>query len=573
MAETSIQTKNEVVGGELERNVVFAVAVLSYFIVCMSLVGFYESDPLVKIDVFHETNTFAWMKSNWWFVFVLVTFYWMCMIAGRYSMHSKEPFQLNFIFGIWKSLIATLLILCTCQLMPLVWEHFHYHNFRLQDMLCEKGGWIFSENYDSYVFILFLVMNFAQFGDVVFLVLAKKPINFFYWLHHSGVFCIMYFASAWELSWILLGLINSVSQAITCIYYAMDTFGYKPNNYSSLMSMMHVVEDFLTFSLLLTVLLFASLSGECYSGLNGPFYITLISFIFIGFFLIIFLRYCIISFERFSPKKYAVLGNHITTIFWIICFSMKQIKSNESQNILDFFQIATTVFLGFHLGQKLISLLMEDWLYHYFNLTNVVFWTFGWVGLIWCDVQTFGTTTFWYGFFGLYTYHNTTIYYNWDHFTEKHNGYIKFYPLHHNLSLILTGSFFLFWKPWPQFLIVCVIWWFCIDLTYAVKYFYIWFFKTRLSEEAYSFYYFHVNNLVLFVEHGGKVAAYTFVFCKGAEMEQIDKLLCYFVAALILAQLFDCYFNIQECVVNQSKRLNHNADGYGALKTTSPIMP
>jgi len=138
-----------------------------------------------------------WMADNWHGSIYLVAVYFLFLVAGRYFMRDREPFQLTKPLIAWNALLAAFSLYGAYYTVPEFISHLRKYGYF--DSYCVVDQYYRKKPLDFWVWA-FHFSKAPELGDTVFLVLRKKPVNFLHVYHHSTVllwcwFCFQYWSS------------------------------------------------------------------------------------------------------------------------------------------------------------------------------------------------------------------------------------------------------------------------------------------------------------------------------------------------------------------------------------------
>lgn len=137
-----------------------------------------------EIDANYAIDQTAALTTRFWWVPVTAVCCYLTLIAlGKKWMSNKEPYHLRGPLFVWNLLLAVFSILGAAVMVPPLWRTLTEQGFEYS--VCYTT--IHTFPMQSFFSLLFVLSKIVEFGDTVFVVLRKNPLNFLHWYHHVTV--------------------------------------------------------------------------------------------------------------------------------------------------------------------------------------------------------------------------------------------------------------------------------------------------------------------------------------------------------------------------------------------------
>lgn len=118
--------------------------------------------------------------------------YLLTIFSGKKWMQNKPPYDLRALLTIWNSLLAAFSITGFLILGPPVVQQIREDGY--VQAVCRSR--ITTRPLLSLWVLLFVFSKLVEFGDTIFIVLRKTPLNFLHWYHHITVLLYSWYGLA-----------------------------------------------------------------------------------------------------------------------------------------------------------------------------------------------------------------------------------------------------------------------------------------------------------------------------------------------------------------------------------------
>ncbi|CAL8113402.1 unnamed protein product [Orchesella dallaii] len=176
-----------------------------------------------EFEKYDHEGVRLWLKKNWSFIVYTSVVYVSLIKIGQKWMAERKPYELKKQLVVWNGFLTILSFAVFIRMLPeLIVE-------------CAREGFYSSlchfENHNvatSFWGVLFCFSKVLDFGDTLFLVLAKKPVIFLHWYHHVtvAVYCL-YVADSSDPSSRWFAVMNSFVHTIMYAYYGLKAMNLK----------------------------------------------------------------------------------------------------------------------------------------------------------------------------------------------------------------------------------------------------------------------------------------------------------------------------------------------------------
>ena len=194
-----------------------------------------------KFDQFHALE---WLR-NYKFVSVIASaVYVILLFGGQKWMSTRPAYDLRGSLLLWNTGLAVFSLLGMLSLLPPIVHAVYSYSFEFA--ICEAPA-LQSCNQSLWGF-LFTLSKIIEFGDTLFVVLRKKPLQFIHWYHHITV-CIYTFyliagASGAFVRW--FGVMNFTVHTVMYSYFALRAIGINvPSRIALVITIMQISQMFL----------------------------------------------------------------------------------------------------------------------------------------------------------------------------------------------------------------------------------------------------------------------------------------------------------------------------------------
>ena len=194
-----------------------------------------------KFDQFHALE---WLR-NYTFVSVIASaVYVILLFGGQKWMSTRPAYDLRGSLLLWNTGLAVFSLLGMLSFLPPMVHAVYSYSFEFA--ICEAPA-LQSRNQSLWGF-LFTLSKIIEFGDTLFVVLRKKPLQFIHWYHHITV-CIYSFyliagASGAFVRW--FGVMNFTVHTVMYSYFALRAIGINvPSRIALVITIMQISQMFL----------------------------------------------------------------------------------------------------------------------------------------------------------------------------------------------------------------------------------------------------------------------------------------------------------------------------------------
>ncbi|XP_071857614.1 very long chain fatty acid elongase 6-like [Bombus fervidus] len=132
---------------------------------------------------FAYLDTVARISNHYPYCFCYCLLYIILISAGKCFMFSRPKFELRGMLALWNASLAVFSIFGFLRMGSELYHVLRHYGF--QHSIC-----ISHMTYDSVLAfwsLLFIISKIVEFGDTVFIVLRKQPLQFLHWYHHITV--------------------------------------------------------------------------------------------------------------------------------------------------------------------------------------------------------------------------------------------------------------------------------------------------------------------------------------------------------------------------------------------------
>jgi hypothetical protein len=136
-------------------------------------------------------HTSAIVRKLWYVPPVACSLYLLLILLGRRWMSTREPYKLRPLLVVWNTLLALFSATGFIVTAPDLARH-AWHD--ISDSICNTAMHV--KPMLSYWALLFAFSKVVEFGDTVFIVVRKTPLNFLHWYHHVTVCLLSWYSLA-----------------------------------------------------------------------------------------------------------------------------------------------------------------------------------------------------------------------------------------------------------------------------------------------------------------------------------------------------------------------------------------
>lgn len=119
----------------------------------------------------------------WWVPWVSITVYLVLVAVGKKLMENRKPYNLRRYLFVWNVVLATFSIVGTICTLPSLIDSVSSSGFQHSICFADLAP------LQSFFSLVFVISKILEFGDTMFVILRKTPLNVLHWYHHVTV-CI-----------------------------------------------------------------------------------------------------------------------------------------------------------------------------------------------------------------------------------------------------------------------------------------------------------------------------------------------------------------------------------------------
>lgn len=215
---------------------------------------------------FDDEKVTRWLQKNWTLTLYANAAYVAVIFLGRRWMRDRKPYSLRKALTLWNTGLAAFSLLGFLRFYPLLQTGLLENGFRhticnrqlLVSRPCQLWG------------LLFILSKAVEFGDTIFIVLRKTPLNFLHWYHHISVFTYCaYSVSLRDPTAESFGTINLFVHSVMYSYYVLKAFGVRiPRGVSKSITLLQLTQFVVGLIVLATVFQIKTLGEPCKSNDN-----------------------------------------------------------------------------------------------------------------------------------------------------------------------------------------------------------------------------------------------------------------------------------------------------------------
>lgn len=150
--------------------------------------------------------------------------YVLLVFSGKRWMKDRSPFDLRRLLTAWNSVLAAFSIVGFLVMFPPIVE-----------LVLAKGyvyavcnTYITERPWLSFWGLVFVYSKLFEFGDTLFIVLRKTPLNFLHWYHHMTVLMYSWYGLAtWNTAGHWFAAINFGVHGFMYSYYMLKSMGFR----------------------------------------------------------------------------------------------------------------------------------------------------------------------------------------------------------------------------------------------------------------------------------------------------------------------------------------------------------
>ncbi|XP_053203253.1 elongation of very long chain fatty acids protein 6-like [Panonychus citri] len=175
-------------------------------------------------DWFDPVQSSEWIKTNWTICLPFVVIYLITVYGLQHWMTNRKPFNTKRSLVIWNSLLA---IFSTAGAIQAIYDS--YMTLKVHGLakgLCDNS--FLSDKYVLFIGWLFIWSKIVEFGDTIFIVLRRKPLQFLQVYHHATtcICCFFYYSTGTAICrWTLC--MNFTVHSFMYSYFAIVGMGYR----------------------------------------------------------------------------------------------------------------------------------------------------------------------------------------------------------------------------------------------------------------------------------------------------------------------------------------------------------
>lgn len=221
-------------------------------------------------------------------------FYLLVIFSGKKWMQNRQPFDLRRPLAVWNSILAVFSVMGFVVLAPPIVDHIresgYFHavcNSRINSVAL-LSLWAY----------LFVLSKLVEFGDTLFIVLRKTPLNFLHWYHHVTVLLYSWYGLATRNTaghW--FSSLNFGIHALMYSYYMFKSVGFHiPSSVAKAITTLQLAQFVVGLSVVLAGVWMRWAGLEC--GMSDIHIRA--GFVMYGSYFILFLNF---FYKRYGPKK------------------------------------------------------------------------------------------------------------------------------------------------------------------------------------------------------------------------------------------------------------------------------
>ena len=246
-----------------------------------------------------EANYSIEHTAGWTYKYLFVpplasVLYLLVIFSGKKWMQDRQPFDLKRPLAVWNSMLAAFSVVGFVVLAPPILDHIREHgyfhavcNSRINDVAL-LSLWAY----------LFVLSKLVEFGDTLFIVLRKTPLNFLHWYHHITVLLYSWYGLATRNTaghW--FSSLNFAVHAFMYSYYMLKSMGFRiPSSVAKAITIMQLAQFVVGLTVVLTGVWMRWAGHAC--GMSDIHIRT--GFVMYGSYFILFLNF---FYKRYGPKQ------------------------------------------------------------------------------------------------------------------------------------------------------------------------------------------------------------------------------------------------------------------------------
>ena len=220
-----------------------------------------------QIDVvehrFDDEKVSRWLRDNWTLTLYANAVYLAVIFLGRRWMKDRKPYSLRKALTLWNTGLAVFSIMGFLRFYPDlqagVLENGFTHSVCNNHLMLNPPHNLWA--------LLFILSKAVEFGDTIFIVLRKTPLNFLHWYHHISVFVYCtYSVSHRDPTAEWFGTLNLFVHSVMYSYYVLKAFGVRiPRSVAQSITLLQLAQFVMGLTVLGTVYRVKTLGGPCKS--------------------------------------------------------------------------------------------------------------------------------------------------------------------------------------------------------------------------------------------------------------------------------------------------------------------
>ena len=165
----------------------------------------------------YRKNNIAWMKSHWYYGFIISFFYVLVIFGLKLFMRNRKAYKLRKVLILWNAGLAIFSILGALRNLPefmyiLTEKGLEYSTCTETNSYGVTGFWAW----------LFILSKAFELFDTVLLILRKRELIFLHWYHHITVLLyVWYFMDEFPSNSRWFSTINYFIHSIMYSYYTI----------------------------------------------------------------------------------------------------------------------------------------------------------------------------------------------------------------------------------------------------------------------------------------------------------------------------------------------------------------
>ena len=165
-----------------------------------------------------------WIQENWTLSLYADAIYVAIIFLGKWWMRDRPAYSLRRPLAMWNTGLAVFSMFGFLRLWPTLLDAVRENGFA--HTACNRL--LFASRTGGLWGLLFALSKLMEFGDTVFVVLRKTPLNFLHWYHHISVCAYCAYSVGYAdptVEW--CGMANLFVHSVMYSYYVLKAIGVK----------------------------------------------------------------------------------------------------------------------------------------------------------------------------------------------------------------------------------------------------------------------------------------------------------------------------------------------------------